>query len=77
MTSLIYSFDIFGHDAKLRANKEQKTYKTMCGVCFSVLYFLMAVVVIFWCIQPSIRNLVEYDDDDVTTARRNLAGLPA
>ena len=83
MSSLIYSFDIFGHQAKLNVDKQQKKYKTLIGVCFSVLYFLIAITIIFSCIQPELRAFIEGFDDknesDTKTGqnrrRRNLASL--
>ena len=51
MSSLIYQFDIFGHQAKLNVDRQQKTYKTLIGVCFSVVYFVIAIVVSKYTLQ--------------------------
>ena len=82
---MIYSFDIFGHQAKLSVDKKQKKYKTLIGVCFSVLYFLIAITIIFFFIQPELRDYIEGVDDKKETdtktgqnrrRRRNLDSHP-
>ena len=81
MSSIIYQLDIFGHQAKLNVHRHQKTYKTLIGVCFSVVYFAMVIAIIILSISPSVSDLIdeqnkeEKDHHDKT--RRNLAELPA
>jgi len=78
--SLIQQLDIFGYQAKLYADRQQKTHKTKLGVCFSVFYFVMVIVIIVSCIQPSISDLsddVKEEREDEKKMKRNLAELPA
>ena len=45
------SMDVFGEPVSLRFDQKGSTHKTMVGFCVSVIYILIALVVVVICIS--------------------------